>query len=153
MYTLYTNKRAYFDYEITQTREAGIVLLWHEVKSLKQRHASLAEAIVKVTGKSLTIVGMQISLYEKTSPVIAGWYTPKRPRQLLVHKKELAKIAAQTTKTGLTMVLLDVYVTKNHRIKVKIGLGKLRRKVEKKQILKEKDVDRQAKRDIKALRL
>lgn len=96
---------------------------------------------------------MQISLYEKTSPVIAKHYDPKRPRELLLHKKEITKIVAQTTKTGLTILLLDIHIAKNHRIKATIGIAKIRRKVDKKQLLKEKDTKRQMDKDIKNMRL
>lgn len=149
MYTIWTNKKAYHAYEILQTWEAGIILSWHEVKSIKGRDGWINEAIVRCTDQKLQIINMQVSLYKKTSPIIATHYNPKRPRELLVHKKEIAKIVAQTTKTGLAIVLLEIYVTKNHRIKAKIGTGKLRRKVEKKQILKEKDTQRQMEKDIK----
>lgn len=153
MIPLFKNKIAYLDYEITQTRDVGVVLIWHEVKSCKQRHGSINEAIVRLQGKQLMMINMQISLYEKTAPLFAPGYDPKRPKQLLLNKKELTKIAALTSKTWLAIILLEMYIANNRRIKAKIGIGKLRRKVEKKQILKEKDVDRQAKKEIKALGL
>lgn len=70
-----------------------------------------------------------------------------------MHQKELAKIVAQTTKTGLTPLLLDIHLDRHHRIKATIGIGKQKRKVEKKQLLKEKDAQRQAQQDIKRLGL
>lgn len=152
MLVLFKNNAAYFDYEITHKRDAGIVLLWHEVKSCKLRHGSINEAIVRFVWKQLMLINMQISLYEKTSSALASWYNPKRPRILLLKKNELAKIAAMTKKTWLSIVLLEIYVDKNHRIKAKIGIGKLRKKIEKKQILKERDIDKEAKKEMKELK-
>lgn len=147
MKILFKNKRAYFDYEISSTWDAGIVLCWHEVKSLKLRHASINESIIRLIDHELWIVNMQISLYPKATNIQN--HEPKRPRKLLLHKKEIAKIVAKTTKTWLSILLLSIYLDKNSRLKAKIWTWKLRRRVEKKQILKERDVDRQAQRDIK----
>lgn len=96
---------------------------------------------------------MDIPLYSKADPDRVGDYEPKGRRTLLVKKKELAKIVAATTKTGLTIVPLVVYENSRRLIKVKIGVGKLRRKVEKRQIIKEKDTARLAEKEMKHLRL
>ena len=95
---------------------------------------------------------MDIPLYAKTSRDSAPAYEPKGRRKLLVNKKELAKIAAATTKTGLSIVPLQVWESKWRIIKIKFGIGKLRKKIEKKQIIKDRDTARLADKEIKNLR-
>lgn len=95
---------------------------------------------------------MDIPLYAKTNPDSVPGYEAKGRRKLLVNQKELAKIAAATTKTGLTIIPLQVWENKFRIIKVKIGIGKLRKKVEKKQLLKDRDTARLADKEIKAMR-
>lgn len=94
---------------------------------------------------------MDIPLYEKTSHIMAAGYQSKGKRKLLVTKKELAKIAAALDNTGKTALPLEIYITSRGLIKLKIGIAKRIRKVEKKQILKEKDVKRQMDREMKHL--
>jgi SsrA-binding protein len=143
------NKAAYLDYDILDTYEVGIVLLWHEVKSIKWSHVNIKDAIVVVEGRALTLVNMDVPLYERTSPLIAPRYQAKGKRVLLVNKLELAKIVSKTTKTGLSIVPLELYTDKNGRIKLKIGVGKLRKKVEKKQVIKEREMKREMTKEMK----
>jgi len=149
------NKHVYSDYDIQQEYNAGIVLGWHEVKSIKTGHINIKDAIVKLDHdtKELYITNMDIPLYAKSNPESFPWYEPKGRRKLLVSRKELAKIFAATTKTWLTIVPLEVFENRWRLIKVKIGIGKLRRKVEKKQVIKERDSARLAEKEIKHLRL
>jgi len=151
MKLLLKNKRAYFDYDIQQFWEAWIVLLWHEVKSIKSKFVSINEALVRVIDGRVVITNMNVALYPKTTPAIAWDYTTTRYRYLLLHKEQIAKLVASTTKTWLHLLLLQLYIDEKWRVKATIGLWKIRRKVEKKQILKEKDTDRQAKKEIRHL--
>ncbi|MBP6911145.1 SsrA-binding protein [Patescibacteria group bacterium] len=125
------------------------------MKSVKTSNIDLRNAIVKLDHdtKELYITNMDIPLYSKTNPESVAGYEPKGRRKLLVNKKELAKIAASTTKTGLTIVPLAVRENLRRMIKVKIGIGKLRRQVEKKQLIKERDTARLAEKEIKHLRI
>ncbi len=147
MKLLFKNKRAYFDYDIAHTRTAGMVLFWYEVKSIKLRYASINESIIKLSDRELWVVNMQVSQYPKATNITN--YNPKRQRKLLLNKREITKIVAKTNKTWFIILLLEIFIDKNSRIKAKIWVWKIRKKVEKKQILKERDVDRQAQRDIK----
>jgi SsrA-binding protein len=90
---------------------------------------------------------MDIPLYAKTSPLLVPHYQPKRKRKLLVNQRELAKIASAMDKPGIVALALEVFVTKSGFIKVKIGLGKLRKKIEKKQILKEKSIEKEMRKE------
>ncbi len=146
------NKAAYHNYEIQKNYEVWIVLKWFEVKSVKNSQVNIKDAIVRIDDRELRIVGMDIPLYSKTSPLLAKWYEPKGRRKLLITKKELTKISAMTDKPGNIIIPLEVFVSKTGFIKLQIGIAKLMRKVEKKQILKERDVKKQMDREIKNLK-
>jgi SsrA-binding protein len=90
---------------------------------------------------------MDVPLYAKTSPLLVPHYQPKRKRKLLVNKRELSKIASALDKAGMVAFALEVFATKSGFIKVKIGLGKLRKKVEKKQILKERSIEKEMRKE------
>lgn len=152
MRILAKNKKATFDYDIEQTRDAGIVLAWHEVKACKMDHCTITEAIIRLDDKTKTlqILNMDIPLYSKTQHNLAPGYLPKHPRNLLLNAREITRIASQIKQWwGIVVIPLEVFEASNRRIKLKIWLAKRRRKVEKKQILKEKDTDRQMRREIR----
>ncbi len=145
------NKRAYFDYEIEKDYEAGIVLKWHEVKSIKTSHVNIQDAAIVIENRELRIYNMDIPLYEKTSPVLVPHYRQKWKRKLLLNKNEITKIAAALDKPGMVALALEVFVTKWGFVKLKIGIWRLHKKVEKKQIIKERDIKKQMDRDIRSL--
>ncbi len=147
MRILTKNKQAYHDYDITDTIEVGIVLAWHEVKAIKEGKINIRDAIVRVSDGQLDILNMDIPLYSKASHI--GNYNPRQPRRLLIHRRELARRVARTHRKAEVMLPLQVRLMKNHRIKILLWLAKRLRKVEKKSILKEKDVSRQMDRQIK----
>lgn len=151
MNILAKNKRAYFDYDIEQTYEAGLVLQWHEVKACKMDHCTITEGIIRYDEKkrSFMLINMDIPLYSKTQQSLVSGYIPKHPRQLLLNQREITRLVASTKKTGLTLVPLELFEASNRRIKIKIGLAKLRKKVEKKQLLKERDIDSQMRREVR----
>lgn len=137
------NKRAYFDYQIDKTYEAWIVLKGHEVKAVKTSHINIQDAVVRIDNRECWLYNMDIPLYEKTSPILVPHYQPKAKRKLLLNAREIAKIAAALDKPWMVLLALEVGIAKWGFIKVKLGLGKLYKKVEKKQILKEKDIKKQ----------
>lgn len=143
------NKRAYFDYEIEKTYEAWIVLKGYEVKSIKTSHVNIQNAAVVIEHGECWLYNMDIPLYEKTSPIFAPHYQAKGKRKLLLNKREIAKIAAALDKPWMVLLALEVGIAKGGFIKIKLGLGKLYKKVEKKQILKEKDIKKQMEKDVK----
>ena len=102
-----------------------------------------------IQNKELWVLGMDIPLYKKTSPILAPHYQAKQKRKLLITKRELAKIAAHMDKPGIVALALEVFIARGGFIKVKIGLGKLRKKVEKKQILKEKSIEKEMRKETK----
>ncbi len=145
------NKHAYHNYQIEKEYEVWIILKWHEVKSIKASHVNIKDSIVRLDNKELWALNIDIPLYEKTSHVLVPGYQSKGKRKLLVTKKELAKISAYLDKQGYVMIPLEIFLNKRGLIKLKIGIAKLMRKIEKKQILKEKDIKKQMDRDMKNL--
>lgn len=145
------NKRAYHDYSFEKDYEAGIILKWHEVKSIKAWQVNIKDSIIRIENKWLWLIWMDIPLYQKTSPILVVWYQQKWRRKLLVNTKELAKLSAMMDKSGNMIIPLEIYLNKKWLIKLKIWVWKLMRKVEKKQILKEKDIKKQMDRDIKSM--
>ena len=145
------NKRAYFDYDIKETIDAGIVLKWYEVKSIKSGKVNITDAIVKIRNWEAFITNMDIPLYEKTNPALVPGYKPKGERKLLLTKKQIQRLAERTHKTWLVLKPLEVFITKNWKIKIKLGLAKLKKKIEKRQIIKERDMKRQMMREMKEM--
>ncbi len=147
------NRHAYHDYAIDKEYEVGIILKWHEVKSIKWSHVNIKDSIIRLDNKELWILNMDVPLYEKTSPIMARGYEPKSKRKLLITKKELAKISSALDKSGTIVIPLEIFINKKGLIKIKIWVGQLMRKIEKKQVLKDKDNKLQMDREIKNLRI
>ncbi len=146
------NRHAYHNYQIDKEYEVGIILKWYEVKSIKTSHVNIKDAFIKLEDKELRILNMDIPLYEKTSHILVPGYQSKGKRKLLITKKELAKISSVLDKSWMTIIPLEIFINKKSLIKLKIGVAKLMKKVEKKQILKEKDIKKQMDREIKTMR-
>ncbi len=147
------NKRAYHDYDILKTYEAGIVLAWHEVKSIKASQCNIREAIVKASDKELFLIGMDVPLYKHSSLAQIGNYQSKHRRKLLLKKREIAKIIIKAQQDKLHIIPLQIYIAKYGKIKIQIWLAQRLRKVMKKQQLKEKDQARNMDKNIRNLNL
>ena len=147
------HRRAYSDYQIDKEYEVGIILKWHEVKSIKASHVNIKDSIVRLDNKELWIINMDIPLYQKTSHALVPGYQPKGKRKLLITKRELSKIAAATDISWTIIIPLEIFINHQWRIKLKIATARLMRKIEKKQVLKDKDTKLQMDREIKNLRI
>ena len=134
------NRKARHDYEILDTLECGIALVGSEVKSLRVGRMSLDEAYGRVEGAEVWLLGCDIPEYEKANQLN---HKPKRPRKLLLHRREISKFAAQAYEKGLALVPLKMYF-KNGRVKLLMGIGRGRKAHDKRQKLKADT----AKRDI-----
>lgn len=143
------NKRAYFDYAIEKTYEAWIVLRWYEVKAIKTSHVNIQDALVRIDAWECWLYNMDIPLYEKTSPLLVPHYQQKSKRKLLLNKREIGRIASALSKPWMVLLALEVYIARGGFIKLKLWLGKLHKKIEKKQILKERDIKKQMDREMK----
>ena len=140
MSTLAKNKKAYFDYEILETYEAGIVLHGFEVKSAKLGHISLKGAYATIKNGEVYLINAHISPYQSAN--MPGDYDPTRPRKLLLNRAEINAIIGKSKSQGLTMMPLSMY-TKKGKIKVSIGIGKGKRKHEKREKIKRRDTERE----------
>jgi len=140
MSTLATNPRAKFDYEILKTYEAGIVLLGHEVKSVRAGNVSLKGAFATLHNGEVNLINAHIGAYPKAG-ILKG-YDPTHTRTLLLHKKEVNEIIGKLHTHGLTLIPISLY-TKGRRLKLSLGLGKGRKKYEKREVIKKRDVERE----------
>lgn len=136
------NKKARHQYVVIETFEAGIVLRGTEVKSLRDGKVSLAESFARVNDAELTLYGAHIDVYK------AGSYAnhdPIRPRKLLMHKREIGRIAGKLAERGLTMVPLSMYFRRGYA-KVELALVRGRKVYDKRQALKKREAERSMRR-------
>ncbi|MDR0800244.1 MAG: SsrA-binding protein SmpB [Endomicrobium sp.] len=143
---LSSNKKAYYNYEILEKLETGIVLSGYEVKSARLSNVSLVDSIVRFSNGEAFAENMFIAPYELISTHIAD-YDVKRKRKLLMHKSEIDKLCAKVKERGLTVVPLEVYVGDKGRIKLLIGLAKGKKSYDKKEAIKKKDIEREMARE------
>ncbi len=133
------NRKAFFDYEITDRFEAGIHLVGAEVKSLRSGHAKLDGSYVKVIGLEIYLVGAQIFPYIYARP---EGYDPARTRKLLLHKKEIVSLKGKLDGANLTLVPLSWY-TKGPLVKLEVGLARGKKQYEKREAKKREDQKRE----------
>ncbi|MBN1332107.1 SsrA-binding protein SmpB [Candidatus Dojkabacteria bacterium] len=134
------NKKAYFDYIILETFEAGIILEGWEVKSIKNSMADINQAFVAIRGTDAFVNGMHVSRWKTQSasiPIDEG-----RERKLLLNSKEIEELARLRKMPGVSIIVLDLFV-KNNKIKVKIGIGKGRKKYDKRQKIMEREIKKE----------
>ena len=143
------NKKAYHDYFIEDTYEAGIALAGTEVKSLRSGKCSIKESFIRVERGEVYVYGMHISPYEKGNIFNKD---PLRVRKLLLHRYEINKIEAKLKEKGLTLVPLKVYF-KDSLVKVEIGTARGKKNYDKRQDIAKKDQRREAQRDFKVKNL
>ena len=139
------NKKAFHDYFIEDTYEAGIALAGTEVKSLRMGKCSIKEAFIIFQGNEAMICGMNISPYEKGNIFNRD---PLRVRKLLMHKDEIRNLEQQIKIKGYTLVPLEVYF-KHGRVKVEIGLAKGKKLYDKREDMAKKDQQRAAEKEFK----
>jgi len=138
-----TNRRAKFDYEISQTYTAGIVLLGPEIKSIRLKHVNINSAFAKVENGEVFIYGMQIPTYKFNTMRSIDEF---RKRKLLLNRNEIKRIKNYIDKKGYSLIPLELFL-KNGWAKLKIAIAKGRKKFDKKEYLKEKDIERQTRQE------
>ncbi len=143
------NKKAYYDYFISDNLEAGISLQGSEVKSIRAGGISLNESYVKIIGDEVFLINCYIKPFEKSSAFVPD---SKRMRKLLLKKQEISKLKQKVLEKGLTIVPLKVYL-KGSLVKVEIGIGKGKKLFDKRATLKEKAVKREIENESKNLRV
>jgi SsrA-binding protein len=142
------NRRARHDYHIEETFEAGLVLTGTEVKSLRAGRASLTEAFAQISGDELWLHGLHIPEYAQ-----ATWtnHDPRRTRKLLLHRKEIDRLASQVAERGFTIVPLSLYFS-GGRAKVELALARGKRTYDKRRDLAQRDAAREVDRALRRRR-
>jgi SsrA-binding protein len=143
------NRKAKFNYEILEEFESGIELLGLEVKSLQKRNVSLDGTYVIIRGSEAYLINLNIPPYQMLNT--PKNYDPLRNRRLLLHKKEIVKLATSEQNKGLTIVPILLY-NKGRKIKVKIAIAKSKKKQDKREDIKKREDDREMERTLKNIR-
>ena len=138
------NRRAFHEYDILDRLECGVVLCGTEVKSLRDGHASIEEAYAKIEDNELWLIGSEVPEYEKGNRLN---HKPKRPRKLLLHRREISKFAGKASQRGFTLVPLRLYF-RGGRAKVEIAVAKGKQLHDKRQASRKADADREIRRSM-----
>lgn len=147
--TIAVNKTAFFHYAIVETLEAGIELLGSEVKSVKEGGISLKESFAEIKNGEAFLLNCHISPYE---PANRFNHDPIRPKRLLLHRREIKRLTGKIKEKGLTLVPTKVVVNEKGRIKLEVSLAKGKKAYEKKEVLKERDRNRELRAVLKYAR-
>lgn len=137
------NKKAYFNYEITEKIEAGLVLKGSEVKSIRDGKVAIQDAYAKVKDGEVWVVGMDVAQYPQAGPY--NNHEPRRPRKLLLHRQEIRRLIGKTREKGLTLVPLALYF-KDGYAKLELGLARGKRQYDKRHAIKEREAAREIRR-------
>jgi SsrA-binding protein len=146
MSNLVDNKKVHFNYEIGDTFEAGVELFGHEVKSLKKNQGSLDGSYMIVRGGEAYMVNTFIPPYQENNT--PEGYDARRNRKLILNKKEIAELASIEGDKGLTIVPISIY-NKGSLIKVKLGVARGKKKYDKRETIKKREVDRSMRREFR----
>ncbi|MBK5962121.1 SsrA-binding protein [Rhodoplanes elegans] len=142
------NRRARFNYEIGETFEAGIALLGSEVKSLRQGRATIAESYAEAKGGEIWLVNANIPEYLQAGPFFN--HEPKRRRKLLLHKRQIARLAQGIDRDGMTIVPLRMYFNDRGRAKIELAIARGKKLHDKRETEKKRDWDREKGRLLRA---
>jgi SsrA-binding protein len=140
-----TNRKAYHDYFIEETHEAGMVLTGSEIKSIRARRVNLRDSYVQVRNGELWLLDTHIAPYKQAS---LQNHEPKRDRKLLMHRREINRLQGKAQEKGYTIVPLRLYLT-NNRAKVEIALVRGKKLYDKRRAIAKRDADREMQRAVK----
>ena len=140
-----TNKKAFFEYEILEKIEAGIELVGAEVKSARGGQVSLSDAYATVHNRELFLLNAYFAPYKQAGPT---GIDPRRTRKLLLHKKEIERLIGKIKERGLSLIPLKLYFRRNV-LKVELGLGKGKKKFEKRESIKKREAQREIERAVR----
>lgn len=143
-----SNKKAFFDYMILETLETGIILTGDEVKAIRAGLINLTGSFATIHGGELFITNCHIGTYEHAYQKQADQDT-RRSRKLLVHRRELDNIIGSISRKGLTAVPLKIYISERGYIKIELGIARHKNAPERKEELREKDIARETRRELK----
>ena len=140
-----TNPRAYHDYEILDTVEAGLVLQGHEVKSIKTGKASIRGAYVKILNDEAWLIGATVAPYQPNN--VPAEFQEQADRKLLLSRSQLKNLIGLSASHGVTLVPIKFYA-KGGKVKLLIGVGRGKKKYDKREALKQKDIKRAKERGV-----
>lgn len=143
-HTVASNRKARHDFDILETYECGIKLTGDEVKSLRGGRASLVDCYARAANGEMWLEGMHVPAYEQGDK---RSHQPLRPRKLLLHRREIEKLAAETAEKGLALVPLRVYFS-HGMCKVELALARGRRRHEKRQAIAKREAQREVAREM-----
>ncbi len=147
--TIAVNRKARHDYFILETYEAGLVLKGSEIKSIRAGRVNLRDSYVRIKNGEAWVENMHISPYDKAST--HEQLDPKRPRKLLLHKREIGRLAGKVAQEGVTIVPLRLYLKRN-RAKLEIAVAKGKKKYDKREAIAKREAQRQIERALKTRR-
>ncbi len=139
------NKKAYFDYEILEEIECGIVLTGTEIKSIRNSNVNLKDSYATIRNGEIYLLNMHISEYKEGNIFN---HNETRTRKLLLHKKEILKLRDKIELNGNTLVPLKLYF-KGNKVKILLGLAKGKKTYDKRETIKERDINREIKKELK----
>jgi SsrA-binding protein len=142
------NRKAFHDYHLLETFEAGLVLLGTEVKAIREGRVNLRDSFARVEDGEVYLYNVNISPYSHRG---YADHEPLRRRKLLLHRNEILKLVGKTVERGMTLVPVRMYL-KNGRVKVAISLAKGKKEYDKRETIKRREVDRETRAAIKARR-
>ncbi len=145
MKVLSENKKATFEYNILEQYEAGMVLFGQEVKSIKTGHVNLGGTYVTLQGTEPFLVGAKVPPYQPNN--IGAGYIETRQRKLLLNREEISYLIGKTSQKGFSLIPLQI-IEKNGRVKLIFGLAQGKKKHDKKEQIKKKDLDRETRREL-----
>ena len=143
--TIVTNRRARRNYDVMDTVEAGLVLTGTEIKAIREGRVNLSDAYGKPDNGELWLVNAHIAQYSAGS---RNNHDPTRPRKLLLHKDEIARLSRQVSERGLTLVPMRLYI-RRHRAKVELGIARGRKLYDKRRAIIEREREREAQQALK----
>ena len=141
-----SNKKAYFNYEIIESMEAGIALLGSEVKSVREGRVSLKDSYAEVKNGEVFVLHMNISPYEQANIFN---HDPLREKKLLLHRREIKRLIGKIREKGYTLIPTKVILNDRGKVKVEIALAKGKRTYEKRRAIKERDLEREVRAELK----
>jgi len=143
-----TNRKAYHHYEILETLEAGIELTGSEVKSCRSGKADLRDSFAHIDRNEIFAYNIYIAPYEQAG-IAKFRVEPRKKRKLLLHRQEINRLIGQVSQKGFTLIPLELYF-KNSWAKVKLGLAKRKKIYDKREILRQRDLEREMRRELRA---
>lgn len=143
------NKRASFDFFIDETYEAGIVLTGTEVKALREGRVNLKDSYARIKDEEIYLIGAHISPYAHGNRFN---HDPNRPRKLLLHKREIRRLYGKSREKGFSLIPTRMYF-KDGKVKVEIGLGKGKRAYDKREVLRQRTMEREVERNYRGARI